>query len=250
MRGFINIPSKLSYASPDHLIKLPKNEQGRDFAVSDVHGYFDHLTKLMNTVSFDPEKDRLFIIGDLVDRGPKSHEVANWLRRPYVHAVLGNHDNFCLNAGVYYDDLDHKVNGGDWFYLLSEDDRADIISEISKLPIAIEVKGKNGEVFGMVHADCDSGDWFGFTQLITTGRGYTQDMLEDLLISAIWSRSRIKNYDTSGVTSLDQLFVGHSSVKEVMTLRNVTFIDTGICYPEGKMTLIDINTREMWSEKR
>ena len=48
------------------------NRLGRDFVVGDLHGMFDHLRALMAEVGFDGDRDRLFSVGDLVDRGPGS----------------------------------------------------------------------------------------------------------------------------------------------------------------------------------
>jgi len=36
--------------------------------------------------------DQLFSVGDLVDRGPESHRVLEWLARPWFFAICGNHD--------------------------------------------------------------------------------------------------------------------------------------------------------------
>lgn len=239
---------RFAKANKNLLLSLPENTKGRDFAVSDVHGYYDYLSRLLDKVEFDDQVDRLFIIGDLVDRGPKSLDALDWIRRPYVYASLGNHDYWCLQAGQHGNLLEHYQQGGEWFYDLDENDRADILDALYKLPLAMQVKGHDGKLFGMVHAECMPDDWRAYTGLITTGKGYTPLMLEELFLDSIWLRDRITNYDTSKITSVDRVYVGHSSVKEVITLGNVTYIDTGVCYPKGKMTLIDINTMEKWEE--
>jgi serine/threonine protein phosphatase 1 len=41
---------------------------GRDFVLGDLHGTTDLLRLLMEHVAFDPKKDRLFSVGDLIDR--------------------------------------------------------------------------------------------------------------------------------------------------------------------------------------
>ena len=72
--------------------RFAANLVGRDFVVGDLHGAFDLLDAAMDRVGFDPECDRLFGVGDLVDRGPDSARALDLLRKPYVHSVLGNHD--------------------------------------------------------------------------------------------------------------------------------------------------------------
>ena len=65
-----------------------------DYAVGDIQGCLDPLLQLLEVVAFDPKKDRLIAVGDLVNRGPKSLET---LRFCYslgdsFKTVLGNHD--------------------------------------------------------------------------------------------------------------------------------------------------------------
>ena len=48
------------------------NQAGRDLVVGDVHGCFRTLARALSQLEFDPSCDRLFGVGDLVDRGPHS----------------------------------------------------------------------------------------------------------------------------------------------------------------------------------
>lgn len=58
------------------------NTHGRDFAVGDTHGAFGALQRALEAIGFDAQKYRLFSVGDLVDRGPESHQVLVWLEKP------------------------------------------------------------------------------------------------------------------------------------------------------------------------
>ena len=68
-------------------LKVPRNEQGRDFAVGDVHGCFTRLQDSLGRMGFDASRDRLFSVGDLVDRGPESEAALEWLAQPWFFAV-------------------------------------------------------------------------------------------------------------------------------------------------------------------
>jgi serine/threonine protein phosphatase 1 len=51
---------------------LPTNSRGKDYVVGDLHGCYDLLQRVLGEVGFDTTCDRLFSVGDLIDRGPNS----------------------------------------------------------------------------------------------------------------------------------------------------------------------------------
>lgn len=70
------------------------------YVIGDIQGCFDELQELVKFIKFNPKKDQLWFVGDLVNRGPKSLETLRWVKSLGTSAVtvLGNHDLHLLAA--------------------------------------------------------------------------------------------------------------------------------------------------------
>lgn len=64
------------------------------YAVGDIQGCYDPLARCLDLVNFEPTKDTLWCVGDMVNRGPKSLKVMRLLKslEDSCCTVLGNHD--------------------------------------------------------------------------------------------------------------------------------------------------------------
>ena len=217
-----------------------RNAVGRDFVVGDIHGMFPALRDLLALAEFDEGRDRLFSVGDLIDRGPCSREAIDWLSRPWFHAVRGNHEQFLLDSDDQSTrDLWIRYNGGGWWLECGPAERAAFREACAALPIAIEIDTSHGRV-GVVHADAPRSDsWPGFLAGL---KAWNEETVEH----AIWSRERIGSGRSERVSGVDIVFCGHTPVSRIVELGNVRFIDTGAVYTQfagARLTMVEIEPR-------
>lgn len=221
------------------------NRVGRDFAVGDIHGCFLLLQTRLDGIGFDPAVDRLFSVGDLVDRGPESGAVLDWLARPWFHAVMGNHDDMALRwpHGNMQGDI-YRRNGGGWNIDQPREAQLAIADAMAHLPIAVEIETAGG-LIGMVHADCPYDDWASFVAALDGARGPSE--ARHCADMAMWSRRRMEahtaGFSTAAVDGVRAVVVGHTSVRVPVALGNVHFIDTGAVFG-GALTLWNLSTLE------
>ncbi len=115
------------------------------YAIGDVQGCYDDLLRLLDRIAFDPATDTLWLVGDLVNRGPKSLEVLRFVKAlgDAAVTVLGNHDLHLLAA--HASGIVHKK---DTFRpVLDAEDADELIDWLRRRPLF----HTNGE-FCLLHA--------------------------------------------------------------------------------------------------
>lgn len=116
------------------------------YVIGDTQGCFVELTKLLEKIRFDPNKDRLWFTGDLVNRGPSSLSILRYIRElgSSVVVVQGNHD-LHLQAIVFGG---HAVQPTDTFQeVLAADDCEQLCQWLSEFPLLYTEAG-----YVLVHA--------------------------------------------------------------------------------------------------
>ncbi|WP_186307843.1 metallophosphoesterase [Paraburkholderia sp. BCC1884] len=242
--------------------RYKKNTSGRDFVVGDLHGCFEQLRRELDARHYDPARDRLFSVGDLVDRGSESSSVLEMVRRYDIQSVRGNHEDVIVRWHLHGGkDASVRCNGGEWALELADDETRldDIVAYMAALPYAIEIETDDGLV-GIVHANVPLPSW-----------GETMQALEQenrdgrIRRKVMWDRSRWKTRRTGSAFSLRRtaahllrrltsglreptrhvegvaaVIVGHTPTTKMLIRGNVINVDTGLVYG-GNLTLLRLD---------
>ncbi|HEX5477570.1 MAG TPA: symmetrical bis(5'-nucleosyl)-tetraphosphatase [Burkholderiales bacterium] len=116
------------------------------YAIGDVQGCFDELLALLERLPYRADADRLWFVGDLVNRGPKSLETLRFVRGLGARAVtvLGNHD---LHLLTQYEGLERRRKDDTFDDVLAAADAAELLAWLRTRPLMHCEDG-----FAMVHA--------------------------------------------------------------------------------------------------
>ncbi|MFT8315344.1 MAG: metallophosphoesterase family protein [Clostridium sp.] len=79
------------------------------YAMSDIHGCYEKFIEMLNLINFS-DKDELYVIGDIFDRGNKPLDIFDYIRNHNnIHLIKGNHEN------MYENFYKNKIYGVTWF---------------------------------------------------------------------------------------------------------------------------------------
>lgn len=233
-----------------------KAEHGPFDIIGDIHGCFDELRDLVETLGYSvtemehkfqighPESRKLIFAGDLVDRGPKTPQVIRFVKdaveQGQAYCVLGNHDDKLKRAlkGANVKIAHGLQESLDQMALESEQFRADTIQFLDGLishyvfddaKLAVAHAGIKAEFIGQGAPSIKQFCMYGETT------GETDEF--GLPVRYPWAE------DYRG----DTLIVyGHTPVPEVEWVNNTINIDTG-CVFGGKLTALRYPEKELVS---
>ena len=221
---------------------LERNPRGRDLVFGDIHGQREVFERLLDEVGYAPgDGDRLLLLGDVVDRGPDSAGMLEWLHREGVWCIRGNHEQMMLDAlegDSETEGLWTEVNGGHWSWALDGNQREQWREVLGRMPLAIEVEGGQG-TFVMVHAEVPQGlPWWALKAWLEEGD-------RRAALQALWSRVRIWNKFDAGVEDVWRTFHGHVPLRRLRQVGNMRWIDAGAAYPrrfpDASLACVPIN---------
>ncbi len=199
---------------------IPMNHKGLDFFVGDIHGEYDLLLATLAQCQFNFECDRLFSVGDIVDRGPDSMACLELLQKPWFYAVRGNHEEMLFADAESEMARIHRNVGGEWFFLCAADEQARLRLLIEQYcPIALTIESTFGKI-GVCHANAP----LNWSSLQNAG-------LEDseLLKECVWSTKQyqqVKRGKIFHIQGVKFTIHGHVNCVRVTTNLNQLWIDT------------------------
>ncbi|MNJ65368.1 Serine/threonine-protein phosphatase 1 [compost metagenome] len=144
----------------------------------------------------------------------------------------------------------HIRNGGAWFYNLPKPAQENILEELSKLPIMMEIELIGGQKVGVIHAEVPiSEKSHGWQE----AKNWVTHMIEEnqqktVLQLSLYSRIKIGNQDRTKIKGIDRVYVGHTTVGNITKLGNVTYIDTGCSFEDGALSLLDLNAGAIFTK--
>lgn len=118
------------------------------YAIGDIQGCYQSFKKLLKKIRFNDKRDQLWLAGDMINRGPESLKVMQWILRhkANVTAVLGNHDLHFLAVAL---DIRNASKSDTFSDILTTPDKAAIIDWLLQCPLAHYDKKLNAL---MIHA--------------------------------------------------------------------------------------------------
>lgn len=118
------------------------------YAIGDIQGCYDQFRRLLDRIAFNPIQDKLWLVGDLVSRGPQSLAVLRLVKSldTSVITVLGNHDLhllalWCGNRSHYRDNSLDQI--------LAAPDRDELLNWLRQRPLLHYSHSKN---YVLLHA--------------------------------------------------------------------------------------------------
>jgi len=201
----------------------------KTFIIGDVHGCLEMLLKLMDTIEWRPETDRLIFLGDYIDRGKDSRGVIDFIlslfeRSPYVECLMGNHENILLDFLSGKDLTTFFLNGG----------RATLNSYRIQNQLLGDslIPKEHVDFLKSLRTLIELDDYYVVHAGLKPGVPIAEQSLEDLL----WIR---ESFIFSDYNFGKKVIFGHTPFAHPVTMPNKIGLDTGAVYG-NKLTCLEL----------
>lgn len=234
---------------------------GRRFILGDLHGEIEKLERVFALSGFSPSRDTLYFLGDVSDRGMDAVRCMRALYElPSFHAVTGNHDIWLREYLLTGEATPHWIAkcGGDITVrnieeeVVSSAERSVLGKWIASWPAVIIL-----DDYIIMHGGIYSGITMDDLIRFSNDKTPVPMNYDDERNRIVWDRSYIssafpflhedKEYAPPFSTE-KTIVIGHTPVKKVLfsASYHLYAIDTGSCYEGGLLTLMDLDSKEVF----
>ena len=190
------------------------NHAGRDLVIGDVHGCFRTLDRALREIGFDSDCDRLFAVVDLVNRGPHSADVLEWVEERFAAVAKGNHEHW-VQSWFRAKLLNGRPQSLRWLRAIPPYHYQRWFDALDAMPLALAIQTRHGLV-GVVHAEPPHRVWSRALDLLESG----SDGATDVALLGCATHQFQKQARSRSVEELRALVHGHWPVERVETIHN------------------------------
>ena len=212
------------------------------YVTTDIHGCYDTFMKLLKKINFN-QKDTMYILGDIIDRGPKSIEMIRFvMNNKNVKMIKGNHEEMMLKALLGDNKYDIQLwfsNGGeqtyDEFIKINKKEQNSILKYFDSLKNYYIVND-----FVLVHSGIDS-------SRIDESKSDEENMKNQYESDLLWSRdsfyynkTKLKDHiiifghtPTYFITQISPMYVWIDD-----KYQDKIGIDCGVVFSEGQLACL------------
>ncbi|WP_281284870.1 metallophosphoesterase [Litorilituus lipolyticus] len=197
-----------------------------------MHGNLDCLNQVLKNESFDFNNDRLFALGDIIDRGSQSEYCFALLNEPWFFSVLGNHEAMFLEQYKANNFSYLNKNIGNLWIEKWQNKKSQLeqwahdINNNMPLTITLDY---DGFTTGLVHAKAP--------QIWPTQQGNKVPI--EQCNEQLWDREDFyKLNHLSAYQGTDLILMGHNPVKKITLRGNRIWLDTN--HGAGNLSIVNV----------
>lgn len=218
--------------------------------IGDVHGEFDSLMKLLDIL---PQTDNLCFVGDLIDRGPKSKDVVDFVFKNDHSCVMGNHEDLATGN----DWSTWAINGALQTLKSYSPEKSDydVFREhehfdwLCNLPLFCEWTRDDGQKFIISHSFAYNGMetmtdeilWAREPLYVALSKDFNED--DDEIVNKPLSPFFDEKFDDGFINVFGHTPLKNTSHRHIL---NRHWLIDGGCTYGGKLTAIDLQTEEIY----
>jgi len=228
----------------------------KTFVIGDIHGRYKALKEVLKSSKFDYNKDKLIILGDIVDGGINTYKVVEELLKiKFTIFVLGNHDCWVMKyiSSGWADSIWISQGGANTLRSYGADvleartitDDPVIITSNLNIPATHQDFFNRAKYYHLenemlfVHGGIDP------KKPIELQTKYT----------LVWDRDLIDDAQEKPIPGYNKIFIGHTSTQKFngvmfpIKYNNLIMMDCGGGW-NGKLAIMDIESEEYWLSKK